>query len=541
MGTRTNDELFIYTSGRFLYNEQRRLEERRINFDVAALKHAAEQHVGQGKITNLRKLAEGGFNRVFLLTTEDGFQAVAKVPYMITVPKHYTTASEVATTDLLRSKGIPVPRILGWSADPNNSVGAEYIIMEKASGIPLETRWFNLSKQERHHLVTSLVDIETKIFDIPFGHFGSIYYRNDVPSNLQQDLYVESTNPAMSSADERFCIGPTTDYMFWYGKRAELGIDRGPWKTPKAYLVAIGKREREWTKRYGKPRPVRFPHVVNFEGIKSPHDHIQLLNQYMALAPYLLGGDPHSELNRPTLRHPDLTPGNIFICPETHKVSCIIDWQHTTLLPLLLATGHPPMLQSPDHPPPQTLEKPVLPDDYDSLSLEEKSQADELHRRRVLFHLYMVFNGGLNKRHLSGMRDPRVLLTQHLVERAEKQWSGDTFSLKGALIRITENWDHFSASLPVPVPCPISFTRSEIDTHYEQEPTWFQMNSLVEYWKSELQNLCDDGWVRTEAYEDAVKKNMELKQVLLDGSDTPEEERCVQEQWPFQDHEEEII
>ncbi|EER37827.1 phosphotransferase enzyme family protein [Histoplasma capsulatum H143] len=461
----TNDELFIYTSGRFLYNEQRRLEERRINFDVAALKHAAEQHVGQGKITNLRKLAEGGFNRVFLLTTEDGFQAVAKVPYMITVPKHYTTASEVATTDLLRSKGIPVPRILGWSADPNNSVGAEYIIMEKASGIPLETRWFNLSKQERHHLVTSLVDIEAKIFDIPFGHFGSIYYRNDVPSNLQQDLYVESTNPAMSSADERFCIGPTTDYMFWYGKRAELGIDRGPY----------------------------------------------------------------------------LTPGNIFICPETHKVSCIIDWQHTTLLPLLLATGHPPMLQSPDHPPPQTLEKPVLPDDYDSLSLEEKSQADELHRRRVLFHLYMVFNGGLNKRHLSGMRDPRVLLTQHLVERAEKQWSGDTFSLKGALIRITENWDHFSASLPVPVPCPISFTRSEIDTHYEQEPTWFQMNSLVEYWKSELQNLCDDGWVRTEAYEDAVKKNMELKQVLLDGSDTPEEERCVQEQWPFQDHEEEII
>ncbi|KAK2809204.1 hypothetical protein FQN50_004040 [Emmonsiellopsis sp. PD_5] len=525
-----NDELFTYTSGRFLYNEQRRLEERRVNFDIAALKHAAEQHVGRGKITNLRKLAEGGFNRVFLLTTEDGSQAVAKIPYRITVPKHYTTASEVATTDLLRSKGIPVPRILGWSADPNNSVGAEYIIMEKASGIPLETRWFNLSKQERLHLVTSLVDIETKLFDIPFGHFGSIYYRNDVPSNLQQDLYAESTNPAISSADERFCVGPTADYMFWYGKRAELGIDRGPCndfqtrpslpylsegelieyppgKTPKAYLIAVGERECEWTKRYGKPRPVRFPHVVNFEGIKSPHDHIRLLNQYMAVAPYLLGGDPSSELNRPTLRHP----------------------------------GHPPILQSPDHPPPQALEKPVLPDDYDSLNPEEKSQADELHRRRVLFYLYTVFNGGLNQRHLSGMRDPRVLLTQHLVERAEKQWSGDNFSLKGALIRITENWDHFSASLPEPVPCPISFTRSEIDMHYEQEPTWFQMNSLVEYWKSELQGLSDDGWVRTEAYEDVMKKNMELKQVLLDGSDTPEEERCVQEQWPFQDHEEEII
>ncbi|PGH15925.1 hypothetical protein AJ79_02092 [Helicocarpus griseus UAMH5409] len=174
-----------YTSGRFLYNEQRRLEERRVNFNVAALKYAAEKHVGRAKITHLRKFAEGGFNRVFLLTAEDGFEVIAKAPYTITVPKHYATASEVAATELLRSKGIPVPRILGWSADPNNPVGVEYIIMEKASGVPLETRWFNLSKQERHHLVTSLVDIETKIFSIPFGHFGSIYFKDDVPSNFR--------------------------------------------------------------------------------------------------------------------------------------------------------------------------------------------------------------------------------------------------------------------------------------------------------------------------------------------------------------------
>lgn len=165
---------------------------------------------------------------MFLLTTEDGFQAIAKIPYTITVPKHYTTASEVATADLLRSKGIPVPRIFGWSSDSSNPVGAEYIIMEKASGIPLETRWFNLSKQERHYLVTSLVDIETKNFDIPFGHFGSIYYRDDIPSNLQHDLYAENTDPAVSSVDGRFCIGPTTDYMFWYGRCAEMEIDRGP-------------------------------------------------------------------------------------------------------------------------------------------------------------------------------------------------------------------------------------------------------------------------------------------------------------------------
>lgn len=141
-----NEELFTYTSGRFLFNEQGRLGERRVQFDVDALKRAAETHLGRGKVTHLPKLAEGGFNRVFLLTTADGFQAIAKIPYKITVPHRYTTAREVATTDFLRAKGIPVPRIFGWSADPNNPVGVEYIIMEKASGIPLETRWFSLSK-----------------------------------------------------------------------------------------------------------------------------------------------------------------------------------------------------------------------------------------------------------------------------------------------------------------------------------------------------------------------------------------------------------
>ncbi|OJD22058.1 hypothetical protein ACJ73_06598 [Blastomyces percursus] len=176
------------------------------------------------------------------------------------------------------------------------------------------------------------------------------------------------------------------------------------------------------------------------------------------------------------------------------------------------------MLQSPDNPPPKTLEKPVLPDNYHSLGPEEKSQVDELHRRRALFYLYMVFNGGLNEQHLAGMRDPRVLLTQRLVAR---------------------NWDHFTVELSNPFPCPISFTESEVELYYGQEPTWVQVNGLVEYWKSELQGMRNDGWVRTEAYEDAIKKNMELKQVLLNGSDTPEEERCVQEQWPFQDHEEE--
>ena len=49
---------------------------------------------------------------------------------------HWNTASEVATMKLMDALGIPVPKVLTWSSRGDNQVGTEYIIMEKAKGIP---------------------------------------------------------------------------------------------------------------------------------------------------------------------------------------------------------------------------------------------------------------------------------------------------------------------------------------------------------------------------------------------------------------------
>ncbi len=84
-------EPFTYTSGRYLYNEELRLAERHVHFDVPALKDIAADCVGRRSVTRMEKLAEGGFCRVFLLTMDDGFGVIAKLPYPLTVPKHFTT------------------------------------------------------------------------------------------------------------------------------------------------------------------------------------------------------------------------------------------------------------------------------------------------------------------------------------------------------------------------------------------------------------------------------------------------------------------
>ena len=225
--SKANQDFLTYTSGRYLYNEKLRLDERHAEFDVVALKNITAKCVGRQRVAHMKKLAEGGFNRVFLLTMDNGLELIAKLPYSLTVPKHLTTKSEVATLDFLHSKGIPVPRVYAWSSESNNAVGAEYIIMGKAPGKPLEDRWFTLTPKERVRLVTSFVAVERKLFFFPFDSYGSLYYKDHVPSHLRANLYGSET-PDQSGDASRFCIGPTTDYMFWRGKRAQLDLNRGP-------------------------------------------------------------------------------------------------------------------------------------------------------------------------------------------------------------------------------------------------------------------------------------------------------------------------
>ncbi|KAJ5445455.1 hypothetical protein N7491_001537 [Penicillium cf. griseofulvum] len=59
-------DLFEYTSGRFLFNEELRRAERRIQFDVDALARAACHSIGRylNGVASITKLAEGGASTV---------------------------------------------------------------------------------------------------------------------------------------------------------------------------------------------------------------------------------------------------------------------------------------------------------------------------------------------------------------------------------------------------------------------------------------------------------------------------------------------
>jgi hypothetical protein len=511
------------------------LKERYVRFNVEALQRAAEDSIGNthGKVVSMKKLAEGGFNRVLVLELQDGFELIAKIPYHIARPEYFATASEAATLTFLRLKGIPVPEVYSYSATADNPVGTEYILMEKASGVCLASNWVNLQELEIRRLAHSFVELEKKLFEFPFSATGSLYFKKDISSSLQTPLYTEehTTEP------NQFCIGPIADYMFWYGRRAGLKLNRGPWKNPVEYLQSIAKKEIVWTQRYGKPMEPDFPHNDLGLGVQHPEDYLKLLESYQLLTPHLLPKDPAHPFNQPVLRHPDLTPGNIFITPETGRISCLIDWQHAIIQPQLLAAGYPRTFENPDDEISPELVEPKLPEDLASLQVEEKTAARELYRQRLLFFGYRVLNGHLNQYHITALRDPLLLGRQMLVERAGRQWEGNLITLKGAIIRAAQFWEHLPDVKDIK--CPVQFDKTELDEFAENEDSWLKMSIAVEQWRKRVCNMTEEGWVRNEDYEEAKKKLEDLKEeIRLQCEGDEEDIQAFQAGWPFRDREE---
>ena len=156
---------------------------------------------------------------MFLLSSNDAQEeAIARIPTPIAGPPHYTTASEVATLNFLRNVlGLPVPRVLAYSATSMNPVGAEYIIMERIHGENLASRWLSLTTEDIKDVMTQLTLIEQKILSAHLPGYGSLYHKHDIEGVSRIDMQVDD-----------FCIGPVAKRQFWHGERLHMKLDRGP-------------------------------------------------------------------------------------------------------------------------------------------------------------------------------------------------------------------------------------------------------------------------------------------------------------------------
>ncbi|EQL36366.1 hypothetical protein BDFG_02100 [Blastomyces dermatitidis ATCC 26199] len=158
-------------------------------FNLSKLLDTAVAIAGDGAryCAKVLKCSEGLHNKAFILTMDNGVELLAKLPNPNAGPAHYTTASEVATPFL--------PRILAWSSDASNPVGAEYIIEEKASGVRLGSLWNHWSRGPKLKIITQIAQIEDVLTSISFPKHGCIYFKEDLLAltGVAPDLSVNSS------------------------------------------------------------------------------------------------------------------------------------------------------------------------------------------------------------------------------------------------------------------------------------------------------------------------------------------------------------
>ncbi|KAI1908614.1 hypothetical protein LOZ12_004493 [Ophidiomyces ophidiicola] len=532
-----SDDLFTYTSGRFLFNEEVRRSERFVRFDVNALAAVICRCANRSRseLTSITKLAEGGFNRILQATFSDGYAVLARIPYRTTIPKHYAIASEAATLGLLYARGIPVPKVLGYSSDSKNSVGTEYLLLEKLNGTPLGDQWFTMDNKTRVKIMRQIVNVEKQWMSIELPASGSLFYLKDLqPPDFAIPLSEQPTS-------DQIVVGPTAQLQWWYEHRSSLTVNRGPWKTFRECFEAPAKREIEFCERFGKPRLhiERYLRELHHFKEMSPTVHASLLAEVLMLISQL-DLPPSHPFSRPVLRHPDFSPNNILI-NDSHDIVGVIDWQHAVALPLCLCAGIPDHFQNWGDPLSESLAKPelTLPENFDTLSEEEQERIQESMRKRLVHFYYAAMTLKQLPDHFDALRTNGAMLRAKLFNRAGAPWEGDSLSLRHTIIQVCTCWPLPYDDTPRELgPCPVQYSeeqRNDFISQYNQEQEKLEELSDI---RAHI-GIDSQGWVPDDDHLAQAKAIAQsIKAGLLAHSETDIERIALQQHFPFDDHDE---
>ena len=121
---------------------------------------------------------------------------------------------------------IPTPRILAWSADQGNPVGAEYIIEERAAGERLGGLWYQWPLGCKLGIISEIVQIQQRLASTAFNTSGCIYFEADMPTG---DKIL--TTPLLPTLEtDRYRLGPLVMEKLWRDRCGKFDADRGPCK-----------------------------------------------------------------------------------------------------------------------------------------------------------------------------------------------------------------------------------------------------------------------------------------------------------------------
>ncbi|KAL2858435.1 kinase-like domain-containing protein [Aspergillus pseudoustus] len=341
-------------------------------FDVAALLSLACSIRGKEcSCDETQRPSSGSLNWVIVISFGDGVEWVFRSPRRLFGLKKATASevlmSEVSTMKYLRETSkIPVPEVFAYCATDQNDIKVPYILMSKASGIPLSTyRWEDdmaslsginsrpqavLSTSQKQRIIRQLGGIHAALSNIRFSEIGSLFMDNN------------------SSYTPRKCLLPS---LVWQGRDEfdDTVIARGPFSEAKAFYMACidaflahSAELPLYHHLFHAPVPIAQQYDT-FEEYRLATDR---WNDYATVGSkidtrknrldYTLVGislrdtvaslsekDKQTNCDGFPLYHPDISTQNIFV-DEDLNITCIIDWAFASSVPpamLLVCPGLP--------------------------------------------------------------------------------------------------------------------------------------------------------------------------------------------------------
>jgi hypothetical protein len=119
----------------------------------------------------------------------------------------------------------PAPHVYTWNSQAkSHPVGAEFIIMDKAEGVPLSRVWSTMKLTQKLQVLLAMTHLQKQWLSVSFSHYGSLYYKGDVQQSA--DNYFIKDGKAIR--DSEFAIGPATGRDWCDAGRSILDIDKGP-------------------------------------------------------------------------------------------------------------------------------------------------------------------------------------------------------------------------------------------------------------------------------------------------------------------------
>ncbi|KAI4166572.1 MAG: hypothetical protein LQ343_007942 [Gyalolechia ehrenbergii] len=516
----TEEELFAYTNGHFLVDEKHQLQRRYIKFNLQKLCDVVSSVAANGSPVCKVDKFEGGFSKALLMTTADGMEVVAKIPGPTAGRAMYSTASEAAVLSYVKSHtSIPVPKILAWNADSSNPVGAEYIIMEKAAGIQLFKVWADIPMDHRIQLIENLIEFERQLASIGFPAYGSLYFRQSITKTSERSLLDSSVDPT-----ESFCIGPQCGPAWTNGNTCsdvQSHLNAGPWSGLPQFGMGLVQRSFART-NLPMPRDA----IPLLHGTQQVHEEV--LKSAIKILPFVCESPVLLKQSKPTLWHTDLHMGNIFVSAEDHsRITCFIDWQHTSISPLFMQVRWPIFLE-----PPEGYEEgtkiPQLHPDFEKLDADGKETALADKTQATCAKTYELTTCYKNREAYSAKWRLNEVFRELFV-RLGRTWEDGAVPLRECLSMIARLW----TELGFLDPCPLTFTPKELESLEHQLSEYYKFHEVRTFAKKYLQTD-DEGWIAPQLdFAERQAANKALLNLAIDrceGQKTPNEVRSM---WPF--------